>query len=252
LRLIRLIIGIENEEYSTSITTYVRFFLMANQFSPFIFKLFLCCFTSGIKAWETFSNYNHQKFFLRQLKAWDSIKSGTKISGMATITANVDKNLQGEHPDILYVYSNLLGGNRSYVSSVVYLTRAYKEYNQDPMICLSLGLAHVHRSMQRLSTNRHMQLLQGISYILEYRDLRSAGASDYELQEIEYNMGRLFHMLGLTSLAVTHYEKVLEFHGKLDEEYDMSVEAAYNLTLIYNINGNSQLARAITEKYLTI
>ena len=38
------------------------------------------------------------------------------------------------------------------------------------MLCLILGLGHLHRSMQRLSANRHIQLLQGISYILEYKN----------------------------------------------------------------------------------
>ncbi|KAK6455198.1 RNA pol III initiation factor TFIIIC subunit [Scheffersomyces xylosifermentans] len=255
LRILKLTFGIEKEESSTTVTTYVRYFLIANQFSPFIYKFFICCFASGIRSWETFTNYNHQKFFLRQLKAHDSILQGKKISGMATITSDLKgTTLSKEHPDLLYVYANLLGGSRSYVSSVVYLNRAYKKYDKDPMICLVLGLAHVHRSMQRLSTNRHIQLLQGISYILEYRDLREKNATVYELQEIEYNLGRLFHMLGLSSLAVFHYDKVLSYHDNIsdDSAYDLSIDAAYNLTLIYNINGNSQLARMITEKFLTV
>lgn len=213
------------------------------------------CFPSGLEAWETFTNYNHQKYFLRQLKAYDSVILGRKTSGMATITANLENtHLTREHAELLYVYANLLGGSRSYVSSIVYLNRAYKEYNRDPMICLVLGLAHVHRSMQRLSNNRHLQLLQGISFILEYKVLRGEKATNFELQEIQYNLGRLFHMIGLTTLAVQHYEKVLDLHDSLKEdvEYDLLVEAAYNLSLIYNINGNPNLAKDITIKYLTI
>ena len=255
LNMVHLIFGIKQEEIGTVIMTYIRYFLSANQFSPFIYKLFMCCFASGVEAWETFANYNHQKFFLRQLKAYDSILSGKKITGMATITADLKNvKLSREHPELLYVYANLLGGSRSYVSSIVYLNRAYKEYKQDPMICIVLGLAHVHRSMQRLSNNRHIQLLQGISYILEYKSHREKDASPFELQEIEYNFGRLFHMIGLTSAAIHHYEKVLKYHDKLKKysQYDLLVEAAYNLSLIYNINGNSMLAREITEKYLVI
>ncbi|KAK6462208.1 RNA pol III initiation factor TFIIIC subunit [Scheffersomyces coipomensis] len=253
LRILKLIIGIEKDEASTTITTFVRFFLIANQFSPFIYKFFICCYASGIRCWDTFTNYNHQKFFLRQLKAYDSIIQNKRLTGMATITADVKNfKLAREHPDLLYVYANLLGGSRSYVSSVVYLNRAYKEYNKDPMICLVLGLAHVHRSMQRLTNNRHIQLLQGISFILEYRDLREKDSTDYEIQEIEYNLGRLFHMLGLFSLAINHYNKVFKYHDTLEDTYDLSVDAAYNLTLIYNINGNSLLVRDLTEKYLTV
>ncbi|ODV78425.1 TPR-like protein [Suhomyces tanzawaensis NRRL Y-17324] len=252
LRLVKLIIGLKKNDMNI-ITTFIRYFLITNQFSPFIYKFFMCCFSSGMVSWEHFTNYNHQKFFLRQLKAFDSIITGKKIVGMATITSDVkDISFKNDHIDLLYVYANLLGGSRSYISSIVYLNRAYKEYNQDPMVCLMLGLAHVHRSMQRLSTNRHLQLLQGVSYLLEYKEATEKEATDYELQEVQYNFGRFFHMIGLTSLAVDFYEKVLEFNGKIDVAYDLSVEAAYNLALIYNINGNSLLARDLTEKYLTI
>ncbi|RLV94179.1 Transcription factor tau subunit [Spathaspora sp. JA1] len=254
LRVLKLTFAIEKQDM-TEITHYVRYFLVGNQFSPFICKFFLCCFATGVHSWETLTNYNHQKFWLRQLKAYDSLALKKKISGMAMVLADVKGLTPPEnHPDLLYLYANLLGGSRSYLSSVVYLNRAYRACNKDPMVCLVLGLAHVHRSMQRLTINRHLQLLQGISYILEYRDLRSNNASKYELQEIEYNFGRLFHMLGLTSLAVRHYDKVLEMKEEFidDPDYDLSAEAAYNLALIYNINGNSQLARQLTEEYLTI
>ena len=89
---------------------------------------------------------------------------------------------------------------------------------------------------------------------MEYRALRLKNATVYEKQEIEYNYGRLFHMIGLPSLAVKHYEAVLAFHDELqhDPDYDMLVEAAYNLSLIYTINVNPQKAHLLYEKYLTI
>ncbi|EGV65785.1 TPR-like protein [Yamadazyma tenuis ATCC 10573] len=255
IRLVKLSFGIATGDYLAMVMTYVRYFLTGNQFSPFIYKLFLCCFASGTDAWEAFSNYNHQKFFLRQLKAYDSVCSGKKITGMATISADIKGlKFKNEHCELLYIYSNLLGGNRNFISPLVYLSRVYLGYDQDPMVCLTLGLAHVHRSMQRLSANRHMQLLQGISYVMQYRELRLVNSTIYEEQEVEFNIGKLFHMIGLVSEAVVHYNKVLEYHDQLinDPDYDMSVEAAYNLALIYNLNGNSALARELTEKYLTI
>ncbi|CAN3359493.1 transcription factor tau 131 kDa subunit [Diutina catenulata] len=255
LHLMELHFALMNKDMN-EVSKVVRYFLNMNQFSPFIYKFFTCCFSHGIHGWEHFANYNHQKFFLRQLKAYDAVINNTKITGMATVSATEIKNnrdkLGVELPDLTYMYSNLLGGARSYSSPVVYMNRVYKHYPSDPMVCLMLGLAHVHRSMQRLSSNRHMQLLQGISYIMEYRQHRlGPKASDYEKQEVEYNFGRLFHMLGLLSLAVVHYSNVFDF-ANIDERFDMSSEAAYNLALIYNLNGNSQLAREITARYLTI
>ncbi|CAI5758544.1 unnamed protein product [Candida verbasci] len=252
LRVLKILLGIMNKDFSETIATVIRTFLLSNQFSPFICKFFMWCFGSGIKAWEVFANYNHQKYFLRQLKSYDSIVKNEHINGQAQITTDLSGIKLGNcHPDLVYIYANLLGGSRSYNSSVFHLYRAYIDYDKDPMICLVLGLAHVHRSMQRLSENRHMQLLQGISYLLEYKETRETNATIYEIQEVEYNFGRLFHMIGLTTLAVRHYNKVLEMKDKIEDvDYDLSWEAAYNLTLIYNINGNPKLARDITEEYL--
>lgn len=101
-------------------------------------------------------------------------------------------------------------------------------------------------------------------------------------QESEYNMAVAFHLIGLTHLAVPHYERVLCLPSKAkahiekekpiedvykwpvddmdededeDEEYDetdLKHEAAYNLHLIYVINGSPALAEILMMKYCTI
>ena len=275
LQVLKVLFGISENLPSTTVQTHTRNLLNLNQFSPFVYKFYLCCYASGLKFWENFACYNQQKYFLRQLKAYDSTFSGVPISGMALVNANVSNIALGKClPDLVYIYANMLGGNRSYISSIFYMNRAYEFNNKDHMICLILALLHIHRSMQRLTSNRHNQLLQGISYFLEYKDLRLGGdeagkagkagkageageageATIYEQQEVEYNFGRLFHMLGLSSLAVQHYNRVLALldSNHLEEDYDLATEAAYNLTLIYNLNGNSLLARDLTEKYLVL
>lgn len=238
----------------TEVSKVVRYFLNANQFSPFVYKFFTSCYALGVKAWDLFTSYNHQKFFLRQLKAYDSVITGKKITGMANVVApNIQAyrdKLGDDLPELTYMYGSLLGGARLFALPIVYLSRAYKQYNQDYMICLQLAVTHVHRLMQRLSSNRQTQLLQGISFLMEYRQRRLENGTNYEKQEVEYNFGRMFHMLGLPSLAAAHYENVLKYEVEL--LYDLSIEAAYNLSLIYLVNGNTQLARELTNKYLTV
>lgn len=254
LRLSLLSLGIVLEDMELT-SNNVRYVLTSSQFARTVYDFFMCLFSSGIAAWAAFSNYNHQKYFLRHLKAYDSLLTSTKVSGSAQVTVDINGfSFTKEHPQLLFIYACLLGSNRTFSSPIVYLTRAYRQYYRDPTICFVLGLAHVHRSMQRNTNNRHLQLLQGISYLLEYKENREIGASVYEKQEIEYNFGRLFHMLGLPTLAVAHYNKVLDFHAQLENDptYDMLVEAAYNLSLIYTINGNSEMAHRLTEQYLTV
>lgn len=253
LHLVLLHLALTTRDY-TEVSRVVRFFLNGNQFSPFIYKFFTCCYALGLISWESLTSYNHQKFFLRQLKAYDSVISGQKISGMATV---VDPSIRErrddlgpELPDLIFIYGSLLGGARLFASPVVYLTRAYKQFNRDPMVCLQLGISHIHRSMQRLSNNRHMQFLQGVSFMMEYRQRRLEDPTNYKRQEVEYNFGRMFHMVGLLLLAVKHYENVLQY--EVEENHDLSIEAAYNLLLIYTLNGNLQLAHEYTVRYLTI
>ncbi|KAI5953630.1 TFC4 [Candida jiufengensis] len=234
----------------------VRVFLLNNQFSPFMCQFFLA-FCSLITEFGVSAHYNHQKFFLRQLKSYDSCYKNEVITGRSNITADLTNvKLGPAHLDLVYIYSVLLSMNKSYTSVAFYIYRAYESFSKDPMVCLILALAHVHRSMQRLSSNRNAQLLQGISIFLEYRENRlKTNSSPYEKQEVDYNFGRLFHMIGLTSLAIEYYKKVLSIsENNLDEndDYDLKWEAAYSLQLIYTINGSAELANEIIEKYLVI
>lgn len=96
-------------------------------------------------------------------------------------------------------------------------------------------------------------------------------------QESEYNMGRAYHLLNLTQLAVHHYEKVLVLPSAAkpnqpiksiddiytwplttmeeddeDDETDLKREAAYNLHLIYMTSGATALAQILLLKYCSI
>jgi hypothetical protein len=103
-------------------------------------------------------------------------------------------------------------------------------------------------------------------------------------QETEYNIARAFHLIGLTHLAIPHYEKVLcmpstvkssvrnqkpiddvykwplyglelaewEEDQEDDDETDIKREAAYNLHLIYITSGSMNLAQILLLKYCTI
>lgn len=112
-------------------------------------------------------------------------------------------------------------------------------------------------------------------FIFEYAKLSNHN------QEAEYNIGRAFHLLGLTHLAVPHYEKVLsmkrnydgriqkrpvedvykwplteeeeeELEQQLEDEFDLKSEAAYNLHLIYITSGSMSLAQILMIKYCSV
>lgn len=110
--------------------------------------------------------------------------------------------------------------------------------------------------------------MTGLAFLFQYSDSRKASGQPDLRQEAEFNVGRVFHLLGLTHLAVPYYERCLELSDQVraatdamvDEgmdvvdvgKLDFAPEAAYALQGIWGIGGNMEKASEITEKYLVI
>lgn len=246
---VRMLVGLLLGDYGVVMLT-VRGLLNHNQFNPTVLRLFLASFPLGQMALVVFTSGNHLKYFLRQIKALDLRRLGEEIEGMATIT-NTEAIVAEDNPYLVFIYGVILLGLRLYVLALGYLQRLYRHWHKDPMLVFVIGLCHLHRAMQRLLVNRHFQVLQGLLYLVEYGKLRGEGLDPYKRQEVAYNHGRAYHMLGLTTLAMRYYEQVLEFEG-LEPEYDLRVEAAHNLALVYETNGNFRAAAAVVDKYLVV
>ena len=140
---------------------------------------------------------------------------------------------------------------------VVYYFRARELGIMDPLLELSIGLSYIHRSVQRQADNRHLMILQGLTFIYNYYHLTTQKSAFYPAkdtarmkQEAEYNLGRVFHQLGLFTLAVGYYVRAIEMEGI--EGGGVTFEAAHNLALVYAVNGNMEASRKVTEKYLVL
>lgn len=195
------------------------------------------------------------------------------MSEIRTRLRTVKKN-----PVLLTLYGHLLHVARNYLGAVVYYARAFVQAPKDPMINLSLGLAYLHRAMQRQTDNRHLQIAQGFTFLFRYYKIRGGDNNDglcIYAQEAN-NIARAFHQLGLVHLAVPYYEKVLTLPSQLkcvrlaeratgsvdmdtleDDELeedasDLSREAAYNLSMIYVTSGSKGLAQDVLMRYCTV
>lgn len=76
-----------------------------------------------------------------------------------------------------------------------------------------------------------------------------------ERQEAHYNVARMYHLLGLTHLAIPYYQLVLDEitdQTPRSTREDLVIDAAYNLQTMYAIAGNMQLARQITKRWLVV
>lgn len=248
MKFVRLAIFLraENEE---GVTDNLRNLLNQFQFNRKIIHLFMFSLARGTFSSNNLNSTVQQKFFLRQIKAFDAVRFKTHVNGQASITNRKVQNSNGRiSPYLYYVYSLLLYSSRGFLSSLQYLSWLKNEIEYDPVVHLVMGLAHMHRSMQRLTAARHFQMLHSLRYLFLYYDIRCKSYTDKEKQEADYNIGRAFHLCGLVSVALKYYNRVLNRYGT----GNLKMHAAYNCALIFQESGNAELADDIVRKYLSI
>jgi general transcription factor 3C polypeptide 3 (transcription factor C subunit 4) len=118
--------------------------------------------------------------------------------------------------------------------------------------------------MKRLSENRQFQIQQGLSFVYRYYDLRTKTGNAVLQQEAEFNVGRVWHGLGLVQLALPSYERCIKLTERVRQEAedgmsdavagheDFATEAAFAIQSIYAISGNFEAARKVTQEVLVI
>ncbi|KAH0559240.1 hypothetical protein GP486_004247 [Trichoglossum hirsutum] len=246
-----------------TICKVTRWFMSTYQLTTDSYRLYaalhrLC---QGSASW--YNAAPSQKYLLRQIRAMDQGLRTKQLKLPASErTANATADDQGmsvENADmdvaLLVLYGHILYSGRGYGYALIYFFRAHKLDPQNPMINLSIGLSYLLLSLKRQTENRHYQIIQGFNFLFRYYDIRKESPHPEERQEAEYNIARAYHMLGLAHLGVPYYNKVLELSETLKvtgAREIFTADAAYNLQLIYAMAGNLELAKKITEKYLTI
>ncbi|OVA19138.1 Tetratricopeptide repeat-containing domain [Macleaya cordata] len=140
---------------------------------------------------------------------------------------------------------------------------AYKLQPDNSLINLCVGTALINLALGFRLQNKHQCVAQGFAFL--FNNFRLCENS----QEALYNIARACQHVGLVTLAVSYYEKVLAMHEKdypipkLPNENssipetmksghcDLRREAAYNLHLIYKKSGALDLARQVLKDHCT-
>lgn len=183
-------------------------------------------------------------------------------------------SLQAHDVDLLVCYAHMLIMGGSYITALNYYFRAYAIRPKDPTINLCIGLSYMQNGLKSKVDNRQYQLQQGLAFVFRYYDIRIASTHVVHRQEAEFNVGRVWHMLGLTHLALPCYQKVLDMSEAVCKEQDLarekagaesddddeevtwyedfSKEAAFAMQMILAINEDFTGARDITKKWLVI
>ncbi|KAM5146923.1 general transcription factor 3C polypeptide 3 [Mantella aurantiaca] len=143
----------------------------------------------------------------------------------------------------------VLSGHNAFVSgsfkhALAQYVQAFRMKSDDPMHSLCIGLTFIHMASQKFVLKRHALLVQGFSFLNRYLDLRGT------CQETFYNIGRALHQMGLTYLAIHYYQQALELpplqlQGIKEDQVDLRRDIAFNLSLIYQSSGNTEMARRL-------
>ncbi len=223
-------------------------------FVIFVFITFPTRLYSGPDAVSAYAQAAVQKAFQRLVRMLDSKAKKTAADS------------HDHHAVLLCLYGHILLAARSYSSAISTYLKAYSLADTDPLVNMSLGIAFLHRAMNRQTDNRHLQIVQGFTFLFKYFDHKGGN------EEACYNIGRAFHQIGkfgslpfrlasfadlvssqigLFHLAIPYYEKVLAFEHPPNVESHKR-EAAYNLCGIYMATGAAPLAHMVMRDHCVV
>ncbi|XP_063962853.1 general transcription factor 3C polypeptide 3-like isoform X2 [Lytechinus pictus] len=136
----------------------------------------------------------------------------------------------------------------SYKHAIGEYVRAYHHDLSNPFLPLCIGVSLFALAAQRFTVNKDSIITQGYACLRLYQKLRG------DTQETNYNIGRALQQVAIDHLAVHYYHKALGLPPIIpyDDRYDLRPQIAFNLSLIYRANGNTEMALELLETYCVI
>jgi general transcription factor 3C polypeptide 3 (transcription factor C subunit 4) len=180
------------------------------------------------------------------------------------VLEGVVKHVKDHDPALFALHGHVLMCGGSYMAALNYYFRAFAITPQDPVLNLSIGVAYIQHATKRLSENRQFQIQQGLAFVYRYHEIRTKDKIAGYCSEAEFNLGRIWHALGLVSQAIPAYERCISLSKRLREEPkqngscndsnidDFATEAAFAIQTIYALSGNFNGAWKVTKEALVI
>jgi general transcription factor 3C polypeptide 3 (transcription factor C subunit 4) len=260
---------------SLQASTAVRWLLKAHPFNSELFRLFsianrFCSIPEGYSDGKT------QRVLMRYIKTmdyvllspeqriWFNFKGDDRSQWIKhAISSQLVDHVKEHDPALLALYGHvqMCGGN--YIFALNYYFRAFTITPEDPAINLAIGIAYIQHAMKRGSENRQFQIQQGLSFINQYYELRTKDDVAVHCSEAEYNVGRIWHALGLMTQAIAAYERCIALSERVRGEAmgtdggstaaeNFAAEAAFGIQSICVLSGDFERACNITVTALVI
>lgn len=199
----------------------------------------------------------------KERKAFDFNQTDDRAKQQGIIDSVV-KYVQGHDPALFALVGYVFMSGGTYTSALNYFFRAFALTPEDPVLSLCIGVAYYQHAMKRNSENRQYQIQQGIAFLTRYQDLRNKSKLALHQQETEFNLGRIYHGLGLISQAIPYYERCIALSERVRQEAgekwgqdhghaeNFATEASFALQSIYVISGDFEAASRVTESGLIL
>ncbi|XPS68727.1 hypothetical protein M3J09_001013 [Ascochyta lentis] len=261
---------------SSQASTSIRWFLKEYPFGSDLFRLYSCV-NRLVSFPEGYSTGPAHKVLMRYIKTmdyalltpeqrvWFNFRSNEKIGwGQNGVNSQTVDAVKDHDPALFALYAHVLICGGSYMAALNYYFRAFALTPNDAILNLSIGTAYIQHAMKRLSENRQFQIQQGLSFVYRYYDLRTKSGSATLQQEAEFNVGRIWHGLGLVTHALPSYERCIALSSSVAKEAsermqdgttgyeDFATEAAFAMQSIYAVSGNFTAARKVTQDVLVL
>ncbi|KAJ4291195.1 transcription factor TFIIIC subunit tfc4 [Kalmusia sp. IMI 367209] len=261
---------------SPQVSAAVRYLLKVYPFGTEIFRLYsvanrLCSIASGYATGPT------SKALMRYIKtidyallspenrAWYNFKGDDRTQWMQhTLNSGLRDQVKGHDPALFVLFGYICMSGGTYTAALNYFFRAFAITPEDPVLNLSIGVAYFQHALKRMSENRQYQIQQGIAFMNRYYDLRTKVMIAIHIQEAEFNVGRVYHGLGLVTQAIPYYQRcvalseIVRQEASMNQDYeygraeDFATEAAFALQAIYVLSGDFKEAYNVTKANLVI
>jgi general transcription factor 3C polypeptide 3 (transcription factor C subunit 4) len=254
----------------------VRYLLKAHPFSTELFRIFsaanrLCSVSEGyangktIKVLMRYTKTMDYVLLKPEQRVWYNFAGDDRTQWMQhAVSTDFIKHVKDHDPALFALYGHVLMCGGSYMGALNYLFRAFAVTPDDPVVNLSIGIAYIQHAMKRLAENRQFQIQQGLSFINRYYEIRTKDDVALHCSEAEYNVGRIWHGLGLVNQALAAYQRCIALSERVKEEAmqsdddgaaaveDFATEAAFGIQAICVLSGDFERACSITDSALVI
>jgi general transcription factor 3C polypeptide 3 (transcription factor C subunit 4) len=267
----RLACGIKLDN-SKQVSESVRWLMKRHPFRSDLIRLY--SYANGLcSIHEAYSTQLTQKTLLRFIKASDyallsplerkrlNFSMKERSVWEAKFIYEKYRKLITEHdPNLLSLFGHVMCCGASYPSALNYYFRAFAVEAEDPILNLCIAASYIQHGLKRLAENRHYQIQQGMAFAERYRKLRCKDNVPEFCQEAEYNLGRLYHLLGLTYLAIPAYERTIAMSKNVNKRAqdrgepaeDFGREAAFAMQSALAVAGDLRGAMKVTKEMLVI